>query len=372
MRVLVTGAAGFIGRHIVSALAAAGHEVVCTDQRADADHSWAPADLRDPVAVGRLLEGVHAVCHQAAKVGLGVSLDDLPEYASHNDVGTAVLLAAMGRAGVGTLVLASSMVVYGEGAYRCRTHGPVSPPPRQLADLEGGRFEPSCPHCRSPLTPELVDEEAALDPRNGYAASKVAQEHYASAWARATGGRVAALRYHNVFGPGMPKDTLYAGVAAIFAGAVARGEAPQVYEDGLMRRDFVHVRDVAAANVVALEQFTGPGSVDGLRWHSGMASGPGQRPRRQMRRDAPTQPPNCWRLGELRAYNIASGTPRTVGDMAAAVARAAGAPEPVVTGQFRLGDARHITASSERAERELGWAAKTRFEAGLAELVMLR
>jgi dTDP-L-rhamnose 4-epimerase len=370
MRVLLTGAAGFIGRHIVFALAGAGHEVVCTDQCADADHSWAPVDLRDPAAVRRLLEGVDAVCHQAAKVGLGVGPDDLPEYASHNDVGTAVLLAAMGRAGVGSLVLASSMVVCGEGAYRCRAHGPVSPGPRRQADLQAGRFEPPCPKCGAPLVPEMVDEAARLDPRSGYAASKVAQEHYAAAWARATGGRVAALRYHNVFGPGMPRDTPYAGVAAIFASAAARGEAPQVYEDGRMRRDFVHVRDVAAANVAALEMLPqrDPAKVRPL--HPGAGPGAGQQPRRQLCRDTPTKLPHCWRLGELRAYNIASGTPRTVGDMAAALAHAAGGPEPVVTGQFRLGDVRHITASSERAERELGWAAKTPFDAGVAELTL--
>jgi dTDP-L-rhamnose 4-epimerase len=368
MRVLVTGAAGFIGRHIVSALAAAGHEVVCTDQRVDADHSWAPADLRDPAAVRRLLDGVDAVCHQAAKVGLGVSLDDLPEYASHNDVGTAVLLAAMGRAGVGTLVLASSMVVYGEGAYRCRTHGPISPGPRQRADLQAGRFEPPCPNCSAPLVPELVDEAAPLDPRNGYAASKVAQEHYAAAWARATGGRVAALRYHNVFGPGMPRDTPYAGVAAIFGSAVARGEAPQVFEDGRMRRDFVHVRDVAAANVAALDMLPqrDPAKVGPL--HPGAEPGAGRRPRRQLC-DTPTKLPNCWRLGELRAYNIASGNPRTVGEMAAALSAAVDGPPPVVTGQYRLGDVRHITASTQRAADELGWVPKTPFETGLAELV---
>jgi dTDP-L-rhamnose 4-epimerase len=327
------------------------------------------ADVRDSEPISRLLRGVDAVCHQAAKVGLGVSLDDLPEYASHNDVGTAVLLAAMARAGVGTLVLASSMVVYGEGAYRCLTHGVVRPAPRAASDLEAGRFEPPCPSCGAPLAPELVDERASLDPRNGYAASKVAQEHYAGAFARATGGRVAALRYHNVFGPGMPTDTPYAGVAAILASALARGEAPRVYEDGQMRRDFVHVRDVAAANVAALEVLMHPDPVKVGPSH-GAERGAGQPPGSQLRRDTPEKLPNCWRLGESRAYNIASGIPRTVGELAAALSAALNGPAPVVTGQFRLGDVRHITASSERAERELGWVAKTRFDVGLAELVM--
>jgi dTDP-L-rhamnose 4-epimerase len=345
--------------------------VVCTDQRSAADDRWTAADVRDPTAVGRLLHRVDAVCHQAAKVGLGVSLEDLPEYATHNDVGTAVLLAQMARAGVGDLVLASSMVVYGEGAYHCPSHGPVRAEPRKACDLEAGRFEPLCPHCGAPLQPALVDEEAPLDPRNGYAASKVAQEHYAGAWARATGGRVAALRYHNVYGPDMPKDTPYAGVAAIFASALARGTAPQVYEDGGMRRDFVHVRDVAAANMAALELL--------MRCHSGKAgslnseaeSGVHQRSRRQKRRDTPPKLPNCWRLGELRAYNIASGTPRTVGEMAAALSTAVNGPPPVVTGQFRLGDVRHVTASARRAADELGWVAETPFESGLADIVDL-
>jgi dTDP-L-rhamnose 4-epimerase len=274
------------------------------------------------------LRGVDAVCHLAAKVGLGVDVQDLPDYADSNDHGTAILLAAMSRAGVGRLVLASSMVIYGEGLGRCQTHGDVSPGPRVGTELAAGRFEPPCPVCGQALKPALVVEDTPADPRNGYAASKLAQENLASSWARATGGSVAAMRYHNVYGPGMPRDTPYAGVAAIFLSALRRGEAPMVFEDGGQRRDFVHVRDVASATAQAMQA------------HS---SG-------------------------VRAYNVGSGIPRTVGDLATALTHGANGPSPRITGEYRLGDVRHITADSSRARAELAWSPQMRFNDGVADL----
>jgi dTDP-L-rhamnose 4-epimerase len=318
----VTGGAGFIGSHIVDALRAEGHEVRVLD---------APQDVRDLGTVERCLDGVTAVCHQAAMVGLGVDMSDITDFVSHNDVGTATLLRAMAaRRFSGRLVLASSMVVYGEGRYACAEHGEQAAPPRAASDLEAGRFDPRCPQCGSPLEPLAVGEDAPLRPASVYAATKVHQEHLCFAFARETGVPVTALRYHNVYGPRMPRDTPYSGVAAIFKSALARGEAPRVFEDGRQRRDFVHVRDVARANVRALT---------GEPYHG--------------------------------ALNVCSGTPRTVHEMADALADAFGreAPRPVTTGEWRAGDVRHVFASSERAAAELGFRAKEPFARGMGELV---
>ena len=188
-------------------------------------------------------------------VGLGVDLDDIADYVAHNDLGTAVLLRALAARRLrGPLVLASSMVVYGEGRYRCPEHGHR---PARPARRRGPRRRPlraALPGAAgATLAPEAVPEDAPLDPRNVYAATKVAQEHLCAAFARETGATVTALRYHNVYGPRMPRDTPYAGVASIFRSALAAGRAPRVFEDGAQRRDFVHVRDVAAANLLALE-----------------------------------------------------------------------------------------------------------------------
>ncbi|MDH6114886.1 dTDP-L-rhamnose 4-epimerase [Kitasatospora sp. MAP12-15] len=344
MDILLTGGAGFIGSAIAARLVAAGHRVRVLDALLPAVHpdgragvtlptevEFVHGDVRDPATVRRALDGVDAVCHQAAMVGLGLDFDDAPEYVSCNELGTAVLLAAMARGGVRQLVLAGSMVVYGEGRYTCAAHGPVAPGPRLASELDAGRFEPPCPHCAAPLLPGLVGEEAPADPRNVYAAGKLAQEHLAAAWARACGGRVTTLRYHNVYGPGMPRDTPYAGVASLFRSALAAGRPPRVFEDGGQRRDFVHVSDVAAANEAAL---------------AAVALSP---------------------EGTVRTFNTGSGSVHTVGEMATALATAFGGPAPVVTGEYRLGDVRHITADSQRLRAELGWRPTVPFAAGMAE-----
>ncbi|MFI6347537.1 NAD-dependent epimerase/dehydratase family protein [Streptomyces sp. NPDC050560] len=341
MRVLVTGGAGFIGSEIVRALTGQGHEAVVYDALLASAHPAAPppprdgvpritADVRDRDALAAALDGVDAVCHQAAMVGLGKDFADAPDYVASNDLGTAVLLAVLAATPVRALVLAGSMVVYGEGRYACPRHGDVRPGPRAADDLAAGRFEPRCPRCGEALRPGLVGEDAPTDPRNVYAATKLAQEHLTASWARSVQGRAVSLRYHNVYGPGMPRDTPYAGVASFFRSALARGEAPRVFEDGGQRRDFVHVTDIAAANVLALEAAAGGGVPEGLA-----------------------------------VYNTGSGEPHTVGEMAGALAVAHGGPAPVVTGEYRLGDVRHITADSARARADLGWKSGTGFASGM-------
>ncbi len=330
MRVLVTGGAGFVGAYVVDVLRGQGDDVVVLDRESSAGADAIVGDVTDLATVVGALRGVDAVCHQAAKVGLGVDFSDAPAYVADNDLGTAVLLRALHDTRFrGAVVLASSMVVYGEGRYRCAAHGLVGAAPREPAALEAGDFEVPCPECGRPLTPEAVPESAPVDPRNVYAASKVAQEHLVRAFAREHPAvRAVALRYHNVYGPGMPRGTPYAGVAALFTDALASGCAPRVFEDGGQLRDFVHVRDVARANALAL--------------HSN-AEGP---------------------------FNVASGRPCPLLAMAAALCDAFGpdAPRPEVVGRWRPGDVRHVFASPARARAELDFAATVDFAAGMREL----
>jgi dTDP-L-rhamnose 4-epimerase len=335
VRVLLTGAAGFIGSRVDAALRDAGHDVVAVDAMLPAAHGPGAEpppechvlDIRDGSALAPLLDGVDVVCHQAAVVGAGVNAADAPSYGSHNDFGTAVLLAEMFAADCRRLVLASSMVVYGQGRYDCAEHGPVDPLPRSRADLDAGVFEHRCPVCGATVSWRLVGEDAPLRPRSLYAASKTAQEHYALAWTEAVGSSVIALRYHNVYGPNMPRATPYSGVAAIFRSELESGDVPRVFEDGGQMRDFVHVDDIAAANVASVE---------------------------------------TAREG-FDAFNVCSGRPISIMEVASELCDVRGAAAPVVTGQYRSGDVRHIVADPARAAELLGFHAAVDPRDGLRE-----
>lgn len=338
MVILVTGGAGFVGSHVVDRLVAGGHEVRVVDAlhpdahpgppgylHSAADHRF--GDLRDPEVAADAVRGVDAVCHQASMVGLGVDFADVTRYVEHNDLATATLLRALHDQRLsGRFVLASSMVVYGEGRYRCARHGIVVPPARSPHRIAAGEFEPTCPACDAALVAEAVPEDAPLDPRNVYAATKLHQEHLCAVFGREHGVTVTALRYHNVYGPRMPAQTPYAGVASLFRSALERGEAPRVLEDGHQTRDFVHVDDVARANVLALEcdpPFAGP-------------------------------------------LNVASGRPCSVGEMARLLAGAyPGARPPAIVGGARPGDVRHVFASTERARAAIGFNASVPPEVGI-------
>jgi dTDP-L-rhamnose 4-epimerase len=340
MRVLVTGGEGFIGSHIVDVLVEAGHDVVSFDCLLHHGHGRAPSfrnpaaeyldvDLRDENAVEENWRDFNAVCHEAAMVGLGRSFDDVVDYVDHNDRATAVLLRILARTGfAGTLVLASSMVVYGDGAWECPHDGPVRPGPRKIEDLEEGRFDPVCVRCSASLVPLPTSEREPLEPRSVYAATKVHQEHLCFCFARETDARVVALRYHNVYGNRMPTDSPYAGVASIFRSRMELGLPPLIFEDGRQLRDFIHVTDVAHANHAAIQS------------------------------DGPSGP-----------FNIATGERRSIGEMAAALSEAyEDSPMPRVTGDYRRADVRHIFASPDRARREMGWEAKVPFAVGMEDV----
>jgi dTDP-L-rhamnose 4-epimerase len=338
VKVVVSGGAGFIGSHIVDQLVDASYEVVVIDRQPPSfpnpRATYYENDVRDPRVWRRALDATDAVCHQAARVGLGVRFSDVADYVSDNDQGTASMLLAMDQVGfTGRIVLASSMVVYGEGAYSCRSCGSVRPAARSAVRLARGAFEPACPSCGGDLEAELTMEDAPIDPRNVYAATKIHQEHLCFSYGRETSTPVTALRYHNVYGPRSPVDTPYSGVASIFVSSLRAGIAPRVFEDGGQRRDFVHVSDVARANVLAL---TADPEVQG-------------------------------------SFNIASGTPHTILDLATKLWEVLGASAsaPEVTGQWRLGDVRHIQASPELAEKVLGFKSTTTLSEGVADLCAL-
>ena len=345
VRLLVTGGLGFIGSHVVEQALDVGHEVRVLDVRDIASAAAAPdcadiiaamshvdfhlGDVRDPAAMSDALAGIDAVIHLAAKVGLGNGVSDAVEYVSTNEVGTAMLAQSAAAGTVEKIVQASSMVVYGPGLGYCPTHGLTAPAPRRAQDLAVQMFEAYCAECAVELAGALIDEQAPMAPANVYAASKVSQEMLIDIWAKVTAGTAVNLRFHNVYGRRLPLDTPYAGVAALFVSMLKNGHAPQVFEDGHQRRDFVHVRDVARACIAALEV---------------------AHPHR------------------VSAYNVGSGTPRTVLDMAQSLAMAVGGKSPEVTGQYRVGDVRHITASSQLAADELDWRAVEDFDSGMAEM----
>jgi len=340
MRIVVTGGAGFIGSCVVDQLAEAGHDVVVLDNLDPAAHSTTPDYLRDDVEYRRLdvrdpdtwlgaLPGADTIVHLAGKVGLGVDFGDAVDYVTNNDVGAAVGLGAAHELGWrGRYVLGSSMVVYGEGRYRCVTHGEIRPGRRLAATMGTGDYEPPCPRCGSPLLAVAITEDVACEPRNVYAATKLHQEHLAFAFGAEKDLPVTALRFHNVYGPRMPKDTPYAGVASIFLSALAGGGVPRVLEDGGQTRDFVHVVDVARAVCAAATD-------DAL-------SG---------------------------AFNVASGEPRTVLDLAAALTDTVDASRrPEIAGGWRDGDVRHVFASPERLWSAFDCRPIVAFDDGVAEL----
>jgi len=329
VRVLITGGAGFLGSHVADELLAAGHSVRALDclvgqvhggrkpEYLAADVELVEGDVRDAGAVARALDGCDAVIHFAARVGVGQSMYEVAEYTSVNDVGTAVLLEALASRPVERLVVASSMSVYGEGLYE----GGVEVA-RTREQLERGEFEPG----PAPLaTPETKPVALA----SIYALTKYQQERACLIAGEAYGIPAVPLRFFNVYGPRQALSNPYTGVLAIFASRLLNGKPPLIYEDGLQRRDFVSVHDVARATRLALET----GGADG------------------------------------RVVNVGSGMSVTVRELAERLAAVLGVEiEPQTTGDYRVGDIRHCFADISLARELLGYEPQVGLEDGMAEL----
>lgn len=356
-RILITGGAGFIGSHLADDLLAHGYEVRALDVLAPQVHgslaqrdgaARRPAylsrdvdlivgDVCDGEAVRRALRGVDAVVHLAAAVGVGQSMYAIAHYTRTNNLGTAVLLEALIERPVARLVVASSMSIYGEGLYRRPDGRSVSVRSRDLPALQAGDWDPRDDD-GAPLTPVPTPEShlSVARPESVYALSKLDQERLCLIAGRAYGIPTAALRFFNAYGSRQALGNPYTGVLAIFASRLLNARAPLINEDGLQRRDFVHVRDVASACRLALEVRADRLGADG---------------------DA--------------VFNVASGDGRTILEIASQLATLLGRPiEPQLTGAYRVGDIRHCIADIARARAVLGFAPRVRFEDGLRELAL--
>ncbi|MGK4009001.1 SDR family NAD(P)-dependent oxidoreductase [Sorangium sp. So ce1036] len=341
--VLITGGAGFIGSHLADALLRAGHRVRVLDALVPQVHGPArrrpahldPAvellagDVRDREAVRRALQGVDAVVHLAAAVGIGQSMYRVERYTSVNTVGTAVLLEALAEQPVRRLVIASSMSIYGEGLYRRASGEPVEPPSRPVEQLRRGAWELCAPD-GEPLVPAPTPEHKTPVIESVYALSKHDQERLCHIAGRAYGIPTVALRLFNVYGPRQALSNPYAGVLASFAARLLNDRPPLLFEDGLQQRDFVSVHDVVAACLRALAEDAAAG----------------------------------------RALNVGGGRPRSIRDAASVLCLALGKHtiEPEITGRCRVGDVRHCFADLGEARRVLGYEPAVPFERGVAEL----
>jgi dTDP-L-rhamnose 4-epimerase len=342
--VLVTGGAGFIGSHVVEQLLEQGYSVRVYDSLVPQVHLGAgpryvpkeaefiEGDMRDRSGVSKALQGVSQVVHLAAEVGVGQSMYEVSRYLDANTGGTGVLLDVIANdsTDVSRIVVASSMSIYGEGYYQCRQHGLVAPGLRPEAQLRARQWEPACALCGETLSPVPTSEDKKLLPTSVYAISKMDQELLCLSVGAAYGIDVVALRYFNAYGPRQALSNPYTGVAAIFSGRLLNGHAPLAFEDGAQLRDFIHVRDVARATVLALRSEKAVG----------------------------------------QAVNVGVGAPLTITAVAQLLARQLGLDiEPEITGKYRAGDIRHCWADPARAGELLGFTAEIPLEAGVAELI---
>ncbi|MBJ7610421.1 MAG: SDR family NAD(P)-dependent oxidoreductase [Candidatus Dormibacteraeota bacterium] len=334
VRALVTGGAGFVGSHLVDALLEDGLDVTVLDNLDPQAHEGGvprflngaarhiAGDLRDRDSVATAMEDVQVVFHQGGMVGNGQSMYEMARYIDVNARGTAVLMEEVlrRRDRVRRVVAASSMVVYGDGAYECQNHGVVSALPRAAADLDARRWEPRCPCCRAFVQPAPTAEDFLLRPTSPYAIGKLACEQLVLVTGEAHGIECVALRYLNVYGPRQALGNPYTGVAAVFCTRLLAGRPPLIFEDGEQQRDLVHVDDVVCANLRAMSS---PKAVG-------------------------------------QAINVGTGTSLTVRALADTLAHAL-APqiEPEISQRWRAGDIRHCWADTRRARDLLGFVAQT-------------
>ena len=351
MQVLVIGGAGFVGSHTVDGLLQQGHSVRVADNLDSQVHptgeppeylnraaEFVRADLRDIEALRKSLAGVDAVFFLAGAVGVGDSMYRIRHYAESNLMGAANFLEilANGPHSIQKVVLSSSVTVYGEGKYQCAKHGIVSPALRSPEQIAKHRWEPECAieqgnrRCGQQLQALPINEEKPPAPQSIYAITKQNQEQMFLTVGRTYNVPVAVLRYFNVFGARQALSNPYTGVAKIFATSLARGESPILYEDGLQSRDFVHVRDVVQANLLALEKSEANHEI----------------------------------------FNVGTGRPTSVMEVATALAKILKFERELnPSNRCRAGDVRHCWADISKIRKRLGYEPRSVFPVGLEDVV---
>lgn len=341
MKVLVTGGAGFIGSHIVDLLIENRYEVRILDNLEEQVHSrkkpeylnqdaeFIKGDVRRKEDWKRALEGIDAVSHQAAMVGIGQSMYQPVRYLKTNIIGTANMYEVIDEMNLDLekIVVASSMSTYGEGAYKCEEHGEVYPLLRDKKQLEKGEWELKCPKCSSSLKPIPTHEEKPQQNLSTYALSKYDQERMALNYGFALNIPTVTLRYFNVYGPRQSLNNPYTGVAAIFSSRIKNNRPPKIYEDGKQTRDFIYVEDVARANLKALESHV------------------------------------------TGCFNIGTGKPTSIINLAETLIDLYNVNlTPEITGEFRPGDIRHCFADTNKMKNDLGFKPEISLKEGLKKL----
>lgn len=344
MKILVTGGCGFIGSHIVDRLVSLGHAVTAYDILEPQVHGkkkpvflnkgaeYIFADVRNKEKLKKALKGIEVVFHKAAQVGVGQSMYEIEKYVSHNTMGSAILLDLVvnTKNKIQKLIVASSMSMYGEGAYACESCGDAYPALRKDEQLAAREWELKCPCCQKPLKPKPTTENKPLMPNSIYATTKRCQEEMFLEIGRAYKLPAVALRYFNVYGPRQSLNNPYTGVAAIFLSQVKNGNAPLVFEDGKQTRDFIYVSDIVDANILAM-----------------------------IRKEA-----------DYEMFNIGTGSPQTIAGVAETIIVLNKREiAPNITNKFRSGDVRHCYADSSKIKTMLGFKPKYNFSDGMLKLM---
>lgn len=343
-KILVTGGAGFIGSHLVDKLISTGYKVRILDSLTPQVHQgkipqylnkkaeFIKGDITNTQDIKKAVEGVDAIFHEAAVVGVGQSMYEIEKYTLNNTLGTAKLLAYLtnNKHSLKRILVASSMSAYGEGLYNCRACGLIRPPLRTGEQMSKRDWELHCPNCSKILQAIGTPESEPFRCNSIYAVTKQSQENMVMIYGQAYGIPATALRYFNVYGPRQSLSNPYTGVAAIFLSRLKNNNPPVVYEDGLQTRDFISVYDIADANVACLKDDRSFGKI----------------------------------------FNLGTNNPIAIKEIAQILAKLLGKNiKPEITEKFRPGDVRHCSADISLIKKTLGWKPSWNFEKGMHDLI---